>query len=148
MGKPRSCASAFAGIRQHLNDVVNGAVATAGEDGVTSGKDRLARFLLRLGPGVSENEGGIDASSRQKRQNGLQLGMAAFAPAAGIRVVEQSCLAHGRVEAGLYLSRFALGDKTLGKGGEFGISCGRLVRGASPCYSPSTACPQFRIEED
>src|SRR5580692_8764761 len=71
--------------------------------------------------------------------------MAAIAAAAGVRVVKQSCLAHGLVEAGLYLSRFAAGDEALGKWGEFGISCGRLVRGASPCYSPSTARPQFRI---
>ena len=45
-----------AGIRQHLNNVVNGAIAAAGKDGVETRKDDLPRLLLRLGTGVGEDE--------------------------------------------------------------------------------------------
>jgi hypothetical protein len=48
-----------AGVRQHLDNIVNGAVAAAGEDGVTTGEDSLTRLFLSVGARLREDQLGI-----------------------------------------------------------------------------------------
>ena len=99
MGTPRSCASALAvpmgkiaratlGVRQNLDHVVDGAVATAGKNRVTTCENGLARFLLGVGARVGEHKVGLDVCTAEQRQHGFQLRLAPHAAAAGIRVVE------------------------------------------------------------
>ncbi len=91
-----------AGIRQLLENVVDGAVAAAREDGVTTRQHGLPRFLLGVVARVGEDELGLDVRVAEQREHGFQLCLAPHAPAAGIRVIEQGCLTHGGIEDGLY----------------------------------------------
>ena len=77
-----------AGIRQHLNNVVDGAIAAAGKDGVETRKDGFPRLLLRMGTRVGEDELGFDVCPAQQRQRGFQLRLAPSAAAAGFGVIE------------------------------------------------------------
>ena len=77
-----------AGVRQHLDHVVNGAVSAAGKDRVASSQDGLPRLLLGVSPRVGEDELGFDACAAKQCQRGFQLRLAPHAAAAGIRVIE------------------------------------------------------------
>jgi hypothetical protein len=94
-------------VHQHLDNVVNGAVTTAGKDGVAAREDGLPRLFLGMSAGMSKDEIGFDACIAQQSEHGFQFRLAPLA-SAGIRVVEQSCLAHSLAEGGLYLSGFSL----------------------------------------
>src|SRR5580700_2616748 len=77
-----------ASVRQHLNHIVDGAVSTASKNRVITCKNGLARFLLGMGARVGEDKVGLYVCGAEQRQHGLQLGLAPYAAAAGIRVVE------------------------------------------------------------
>ena len=91
-------------IRQHLRDVVDGAVAAAGEDRVATGVDGPPSFVAGVIGRLRGNQIRFHASGSEDRECGFQFPLALLA-AAGIRVVEQRGLAHSGVEAGLYLRR-------------------------------------------
>ena len=77
-----------AGVRQHLDHVVNGAVSAAGKDGVTTCEHGLPRLLLGVSARVGEDELSLDVGAAEQRQHGFQLGLAPRAAAAGVRVIE------------------------------------------------------------
>lgn len=83
------------GIGEYLNDVVDGAIAAAGEDGVTSGENGLTGMFESVGAGMRENEFGVDACAPQQSEHRFQLLLAAHSVATGVGVEEQDCLAHG-----------------------------------------------------
>ena len=91
-GQNREC---DASIGKHLDDVVDGTVAAAGENGVTSGEHGLTGLFLGMCTGVSEDEAGFDTSLAEHCKRGIQLGLAPIVAATGIGVIKQSCLAHG-----------------------------------------------------
>jgi len=77
-----------AGVRQHLDHVVDGAVSATSKDRVPTGKNGLPRLLLRVSRGVREDELGLNACAAEQRQHGFQLRLASHAAAAGVRVIE------------------------------------------------------------
>ena len=56
-----------AGVRQHLNDVVDGAVASAGKDGVIAGRNGLSQLFFRVNAGAGENQFGLDVGTAEQR---------------------------------------------------------------------------------
>ncbi len=77
-----------AGIRQHLDKVVDGAIAAAGEDSVEARQDGLPGLLFGMGARVGEEELGFDVCAAQQRQRGFQLRLAPRVAAAGFGVIE------------------------------------------------------------
>ena len=77
-----------ASVRQHLDHVVDGAVAAAGKHRVTTRQNGLPRLLLRVSTRIGEDEVGLDVCPAEQRQHGFQLRLAPHAPAAGVRVIE------------------------------------------------------------
>jgi len=95
-------------IRQDLNDVVDGAVAAAGENGIASGEYGLASHFFGMRAGMSQDQAGFHPGMAQQGKDGLQFRLAPVAASAGIRVVEQGCLAHGGSKMDCTLSLFGL----------------------------------------
>src|SRR5580700_7845541 len=90
-------------IYQDLGDVVDGAIAPADENRVATGVDGPASFIRPVTLRLRGHQVGLHAAAPERCQRGFQFPLASLA-AAGIRVVKQRGLAHGVVEAGLYLS--------------------------------------------
>ena len=80
-------------VGEDLSDVVDGAVAAAGEDGVATGVDRAAGFFDGVMGRFSGNQIGFHGSVSKHGERGFQFPLALLA-AAGFRVVEQRGLAH------------------------------------------------------
>ena len=82
------------GVGEHLDDVVDGAIAPAGENGVATGGDSTASFFDGVIRRLRGNQIGFHASGPKHRDRGFQFALALLA-AAGFRVVKQRSLAHG-----------------------------------------------------
>ena len=79
---------------QFLNDVVNGAIAAAGEDGVAAARHRIARVDGGLVAGTANGKLGMDSSGLDDADGNVELAVATLASAAGIGIKENGGFAH------------------------------------------------------
>ena len=80
-------------VSEDLSDVVDGAVAATGKDGVAAGVDGAASFLDGVMGRFRRNEIGLYGPVAEHREGGLQFSVALLT-AAGVRVVKQRGLTH------------------------------------------------------
>ena len=82
--------------RQPLNNVVNGAVAAAGKDGIAACGDRVTRVDRSLLAGAAYGEIGVNAGRLDDADGDIEFAVAPFAFAAGIRIKQNCSFAHAR----------------------------------------------------
>src|SRR5579872_3754321 len=79
---------------QPLQDIVDGAVATAGEDSVISGLDRLARLSSGFSRPAGRQDLGFNSGTAQLVGGSFHLLDATVPPESRERVVDQQCALH------------------------------------------------------
>jgi hypothetical protein len=75
---------------QSLNDVVDGAIASAGKDGITAGGDGTASAVVCLLAGAANGKLGANSGGLDDADGMAELGVALFSTAARVGI-EQNC---------------------------------------------------------
>ncbi len=95
------------GAGESLNDVVDGAIAAAGEDGVAASGNGAAGVVGGFVAGAADGEFGADSGGLDDADGVVEFGVALFAAAAGVGIEEDSGSAHA--SAGSALSSALVG---------------------------------------